>query len=96
MKTFRWTVAVLAVFSVFCVGCNRPEGSKDELGTIVTEFPELPQRGDDLALPEGADADCPVKSQRERFKQMREATEKANASPKENAAETQEVPSKAE
>ena len=40
-------------------GCDRPEVERSELGTIVGELPDLPDRPKRLSIPKEADPDCP-------------------------------------
>lgn len=83
MTTFRWLTRFglfTAVVAVCCAGCNRPEITRDELGTIVTEYPDLPNRAEILPLPEGADAHCPLQEKKQVMEQF------ANTVP--NAAKT--------
>lgn len=66
------TFAALPFF--FAAGCDRPEVPRSELGTIVGEFPDLPDRPVTLTLPEGADPDCKIIK---RTQALQEAAEKA-------------------
>lgn len=57
MKTFKRTVwgivGMIGVLGAFSVGCDRPEVSRDEYGTVIEEFPNFPDAPKALPLPEG-------------------------------------------
>lgn len=73
-----FSFAFLAVGMIFpLVGCDHPEASPEELGTIVSEFPDLPDRPASLSLPEGVDEDCIFFKNAEKKAQLRKKASKA-------------------
>lgn len=95
MTTFRWLTVgglFMAVVAVGAVGCDRPEISKDELGTIVTEYPDLPNRAEVLPIPDEADAKCPFQKKKRMMEQLSNTMATAEgANSAETATETAET-----
>lgn len=68
---FRQISSVFFVLSLFCVlfvasGCqqDKPEVDRADLGTVVTELPEIKDRQQSFKLPEGIDEEnCLVEKQ---------------------------------
>lgn len=79
---------------LFAAGCDRPEVPRSELGTVVGEYPDLPDRPAVLPLPEGVDSDCRVTKRANLLLENAKAQQKAAESPSEaKEAKSEETPS---